>query len=255
MRLGVRWLMSDVADELYVLAPHSFTEARNARVAEAKNGGDRSAATELAGLKRPTVAAWLVNLLALRRPDSLAELITVGERLRTAQDSVSPGGQAGKRLRELAQERRGAIETVLATVRSLVSEAGEPEPSPAQLAEAESTFAAAMADEEAAREIRAGRLLKPLSYSGFGSFGLGSAGGSAAGAGRARPSAAPGDADDDAEQRRSAAQARVDEARETVARTIDGERAAAAVVEGLTVELDRLRERIDQARTIPPQGR
>src|SRR5688500_15274464 len=102
--------MSDVVDELYVLPPHSFTEARNARVTEAKGAGDRAAAAELTGLKRPTVGAWLVNLVALRRPEAVAELIAVGERLRAAQDAVGPGGQAGRRLRELAEERRGAIE-------------------------------------------------------------------------------------------------------------------------------------------------
>src|SRR5688572_10556695 len=164
--------MSDVVDELYTLPPHSFTEARNTRVAEAKNAGDRAAATQLGALKRPTIGAWLVNLVALRRPDAVAELIAVGERLRTVQDSVTPGSQAGHRLRELAEQRRGAIEDVLTTIRTLVSEAGEPEPSAAQLAEAESTFAAAMVDEDAAREVRAGRLLRPLSYSGFGSFGM-----------------------------------------------------------------------------------
>ena len=240
--------MSDVADELYVLPPHSFTEARNARVTEAKSAGDRGAAGELAGLKRPTVGAWLVNLVALRRPDAVAELIAVGERLRAAQDAVSPGGQAGRRLRELAEERRGAIESVLGAVRGLVSEAGEPEPSAAQLAEAEATFAAAMADEDAAGEVRAGRLVRPLSYSGFGSFGVGFSAGTAGGAGRAAPAATAADAENDAARRRAAAQTRVDEARETVARTTEEERAAAAVVERLTEDLDRMRQRVDEAR-------
>jgi hypothetical protein len=244
--------MSDVADELYALPPHSFTEARNSRAAEAKSAGDRATATQLAGLKRPTIGAWLVNLVALRRPDTVAELIAVGERLRTVQDSVTPGSQAGNRLRELAEQRRGAIEDVLTTIRTLVSEAGEPEPSAAQLAEAESTFAAAMVDEDAAREVRAGRLLRPLSYSGFGSFGVASAG--AGRTGRAAEPAAD-ESEDAAAQRRSAAQTRVDEARDALVRASDDERAAAAVVDQLAEELDRLRARVDEARAATQSAR
>jgi hypothetical protein len=243
--------MRDVVDALYELPPHAFTEARNARAAEAKRTGDRDTAAALAGLKRPTIGAWLVNLVALRRPDAVAELIAVGERLRRAQESVTPGGQAGRRLRELAEQRRGAIEHVLETIRALVAEAGEPEPSATQLTEAESTFAAAMADEEAAGEVRAGRLLRPLLYSGFGSFGTASAGAITDTGRTARGAAAPtapDEAEDAAAQRRSAAQERVDEARDALARAADVERAAAAVVDQLTEELDRLRERVDQAR-------
>jgi hypothetical protein len=248
--------MNDVVDELYALPPHSFTEARNTRVTEAKSAGDRATATLLAALKRPTIGAWLVNLVALRRPDAVAELIAVGERLRTVQDSVTPGSQAGHRLRELAEQRRGAIEEILAMIRTLVSEAGEPEPSAAQLAEAESTFAAAMVDEDAAREVRAGRLLRPLSYSGFGSFGVAAAGATAGAGqtGRGGETAAD-ESEEAAAARRSAAQARVDEARDALVRASDGERAAAAVVDQLAEELDRLRERVDEARAAAQAAR
>jgi hypothetical protein len=260
--------MSDVADELYALPPHSFTEARNARVAEAKNAGERDRAAALGALKRPTVGAWLVNLVALRRSDALADLVATGQRLRTAQDGVTPGGEAGRRIRELAEQRRVAIEAVLATVRALVADAGEPEPSAAQLAEAESTFAAAMADDDAAEQARSGRLLKPLSYSGFGSFGFGSPdlwspgpGGGPPAPGRstaAGRSTAPGD-DASAEaalaERQAAAQARVDEARASMDRAVAAERAAAAEVQRLTDELDRIRERVDQARASAQSAR
>jgi hypothetical protein len=193
--------------------------------------------------------------VALRRPDAVAELIAVGERLRTVQDSVTPGSQAGHRLRELAEQRRGAIEEVLTTIRTLVSEAGEPEPSAAQLAEAESTFAAAMVDEDAAREVRAGRLLRPLSYSGFGS----ASAGATVSAGRTGREGAAATAAEESEEaaavRRSAAQTRVDEARDALVRASDDERAAAAVVDQLAEELDRLRERVDEARAAAQAAR
>ena len=62
----------EIGDRLYTLPPAAFTAARDAAVGEARQAGDRATATELAGLRRPTQAAWLVNLLALSRPEHFA---------------------------------------------------------------------------------------------------------------------------------------------------------------------------------------
>ena len=238
--------MPDIGDELYALPPQSFTAARNTRVAEARNSGDREAAERLAALKRPTVSAWLVNLVALRRPAAVAELIAVGESIRAAQGTLTPGRQAAAALRDLSTQRRQAIDAVLADVRALAAEAGDPAPDTQHLAEAESTFAAAMADEESARLVRSGRLLKPLSYSGFGQPALGGTA-SSAGPGRRPQAAVPADTAD-VEARRAAAQARVDEARGALADAVEAEREAVAGAERVAEELSRLRERHEEAR-------
>ena len=52
---------------LYEAPPEGFVAGRAAAVAAAKKAGDTATAKRLAALRKPTVAAWLVNLLALRR--------------------------------------------------------------------------------------------------------------------------------------------------------------------------------------------
>ena len=170
---------SDGADTLYALPPKAFTAARDERVAAARNAGDRTLATELGALKRPTVGAWLVNLVALRRPDTVESLVDLGQAIRDAQGVVSAA-----ELRELSNRRRAELDAAIALVRRLATEAGETA-TPAQLSEAEGTLAAAMADPEAADQVRAARLLKPLTYSGFGGAAFG-------GSAPVRPGAAPG---------------------------------------------------------------
>jgi hypothetical protein len=155
--------VDEIAGELYALPPAGFTAARDAAIASARESGDRAAAKALAALKRPTQAAHLVNLLALRRPDVLSDLLTLGERIRDAQGTVTAA-----ELRELSGQRRSALNAALRVCRSLAVEAGSEEPTAQQLGEAEATLTAAMADDSAAGEVRAGRVTKALSYAGFG---------------------------------------------------------------------------------------
>ena len=84
---------TDVPDEsrseqLYAAPPDGFVAARAAAVAAARQAGDRDTAKRLGALKKPTVAAWLVNLLALRRPELLDELVELAAALRSAQRNL-----------------------------------------------------------------------------------------------------------------------------------------------------------------------
>jgi hypothetical protein len=155
--------VDDIGNELYGLPPSSFTSARDAAVAQARADGDQAAARQLAALKRPTQGAFLVNLLALRRPDIITELIELGEQIREAQGVVSAA-----QLRDLTNLRRSALAAALAQCRKLAESAGAGVPSDAQLAEASETLSAAMADPAAAEQVRAGRVVKALHYAGFG---------------------------------------------------------------------------------------
>jgi hypothetical protein len=104
-----------------------------------------------------------VNLLALRRPDVVADLILLGEQIRDAQGRVSAAD-----LRELSNRRRTDLSSALALCRALVDETGAGAPTAAQVSEAQATLAAAMADPVAADVVRSGRVVKALSYAGFG---------------------------------------------------------------------------------------
>ncbi|MFC4148398.1 hypothetical protein ACFO0M_19265 [Micromonospora mangrovi] len=150
--------------QLYATPPDRFVAARDAAVAEARRAGDPATARQLARLRRPTVAAWLVNLLAIRRPDLVADLVQLAESLRAAQRELR-----GAKLRELSAQRRAVVGALVAEVRRLA--AAEPDAPPTgklPLAEVEATLNAALSDAEVAEQVRAGRLLRATHYAGFG---------------------------------------------------------------------------------------
>ncbi|NYH44927.1 hypothetical protein HNR22_004654 [Micromonospora jinlongensis] len=155
---------TELVQQLYRTPPDRFVAARDAAVSDARRSGDPSTARQLARLRRPTVAAWLVNLLAIRRPELVADLVELADELRTAQRELR-----GPRLRELSAQRRAVVGALVAEVRKLA--AAEPDAPPAgrlPLAEVEATLNAAFSDAEVAEQVRAGRLLRAASYAGFG---------------------------------------------------------------------------------------
>ncbi|HKN98159.1 MAG TPA: hypothetical protein VJX10_13655, partial [Pseudonocardiaceae bacterium] len=72
---------SDVATELYGGPRDDFVAARSARAADARAAGDRELAKRINALRKPTVAAWLVNQMVRRYPDEMAELADLADEL------------------------------------------------------------------------------------------------------------------------------------------------------------------------------
>jgi DNA repair exonuclease SbcCD ATPase subunit len=149
---------------MYEAPPDGFVAARAAAVADARKAGDSNAAKRLAALRKPTVAAWVVNLLALRRPDLIDELVELATALRTAQR-----GLKGDELRELTTQRRQVVSALVAAARKLAVEE-DPGMGGAKLplAEVEATLTAALAEPEIAAQVRTGRLIRAATYAGFG---------------------------------------------------------------------------------------
>jgi hypothetical protein len=149
---------------MYEAPPDGFVAARAAAVADARKAGDSDAAKRLAALRKPTVAAWVVNLLALRRPDLIDELVELATALRTAQR-----GLKGDELRELTTQRRQVVSALVAAARKLAVEE-DPGMGGAKLplAEVEATLTAALAEPEIAAQVRTGRLIRAATYAGFG---------------------------------------------------------------------------------------
>ena len=143
------------ADALYALPRDEFTPARDVRVREAKAAGDKPLASQLGKLRRPTVAAWLVNNLARRRPAELAELAALGETMRAAHQQLD-----GPALRRLSEQRRELVAALGRSVRELAEAAGEEVSDPVSR-ELEGMFATALADPAAARALASGRLSSP----------------------------------------------------------------------------------------------
>ncbi len=154
--------VDEIADQLYALAPRSFTAARDAEAARAKKEGDRAAADALKALRRPTVSAWLANLLVRQRSRQVTRLLSLGDQLRRAQAEL-----AGEELRRLARPRHEAI-AELCHEATVAAEGSGEKVSEAARRELEGTLEAAVADPEAAAALRSGRLTGALRYSGLG---------------------------------------------------------------------------------------
>jgi hypothetical protein len=153
--------LDEIVRELYVLPPTNFVAARNELVRQARAAGSRDVAERLQRLRRPTRSAWLVNLLA-RDPTAMQRLSALGRELRDAQT-----GLAGTELRRLAEQRRQLIADLLDRAQAHAAESGV-RVTPAVLSEVEATLQAALVDLAGALTIRNGRLVRPLSHSGFG---------------------------------------------------------------------------------------
>lgn len=154
----------DLIRALYEAPPDGFVAGRAAAIAEAKRAGDAETARRLAALRKPTVAAWLVNLLALRRPELIDELVELSTALRSAQR-----GLRGEQLRELSTQRRQVVSALVNAAQRLAVE-DDPGLRGAKLpmAEVESTLTAALAEPEIAEQVRSGRLVRAATYAGFG---------------------------------------------------------------------------------------
>ena len=153
--------LDDIVRGLYVLPPADFVAARNELVRQARAAGSREVAERLQQLRRPTRSAWLVNLLA-RDSAAMQRLSALGRELRDAQT-----GLAGPELRNLAEQRRRLFSDLLDQARAQAADAGVRVTSTVLL-EVEATLQAALVDLAGALTVRNGRLVRPLSHSGFG---------------------------------------------------------------------------------------
>jgi hypothetical protein len=185
--------LQEVAHELYGLLPSEFIKARD-EAAKAARATDRALSDEIKGLRRPSTAAWAVNLLAREKPELLEQVLALGVSLRQAQ-----AGLQGEELRNLTRQRRQLVAAVVGEVRALASSAG------VRLTETvarqvEDTLTAAMSDETAAAAVHSGMLTESLASTGLGSLALGNVVGIVPGRLHVVPSAPP----DDAEEREKA---------------------------------------------------
>jgi hypothetical protein len=151
----------DFVSDLYALPPEQFIAARDEAVKQAKAAGDRRLAAEIGKLRRPTVAAWVVNRLAQERPEMVEELLDLGEALRSAQRNLR-----GEELRELSLQRRALVSALAREAVVLARREHRRDNLP--VAEVEATLTAALADPDVAEMVRTGQLTRTVEYTGFG---------------------------------------------------------------------------------------
>ncbi|SDG37615.1 transposase [Microbacterium pygmaeum] len=216
-----------VAAELYALPPDEFTAARNTHAA----GAPRSLAARIKALRKPTAAAWAVDLLA--REGQLADALELSAQLREAQDDLDAA-----ELGRLSRQRRQLVTALAGQAVDLAAQRGVTI-SGAARTDVEKTINAAVMDAAAAVAVMTARLVRPLEASGFDPVDLTDAvGGSLPGV----PDSPPPSRDDLAERR----------ARKEAERALrDAERAAGEAdreLDKLEARLTKSRERGDQLR-------
>ncbi|MEV0250418.1 hypothetical protein AB0H76_27745 [Nocardia sp. NPDC050712] len=187
--------VDDVARDLYGLDPAEFVAARTARVKDARDAGDKALATAIGKLRKPTVTAWTVNLLARSAPEDVDALLQLGAALRSAQRELS-----GDQLRTLTAQRQQVVNALAKRAGALAGEHGHPV-GETVLREVGQTLSAALADDEVAERVHTGTLTTAATYEGFGPEGpaLVAVGGTEHKSAR-KPAPEPADDDESARQ-------------------------------------------------------
>ncbi|NKX88899.1 hypothetical protein [Nocardia coubleae] len=233
--------IDDVAGELYGLDPADFVATRTERAAQARDDGDRELAKAIGALRKPTVAAWTVNLLARHAPKEIAALLDLGDALRSAQRQLS-----GDKLRALGAQRQQVVNAMTKRAGELAAEHDRPA-SEQVLREVGQTLTAALADPDVADQVRAGVLPATVTYDGFGPAGLVAitGGKGKAPAKKARPKKSTEDAE---AARRAEAKQELDDAESGLAEAEAARNEAEEAAAQAKSELDEVEQRIEQLR-------
>lgn len=154
-------------DELYGLPLEQFIPERAALTKALRAEKRRDEAAAVAGLRKPSVAAWAVNQLVRSQASSVKALFAAGDELREAQARLLAGTGDGAALRAANERERAAVDELVQAARGLLSSDGH-ELSPAVVDRVADTLHAAALDESAREQVREGRLERELRHVGLG---------------------------------------------------------------------------------------
>ena len=153
-------------DELFAAEPSTFVARRNALVHELAADKQADAKTRVHELRRPTVAAWMVNLLYRERRSELDELIAAGAELRSAQQALLDGN-GSKAFAAATERERKATTRLQDEARTLLESHGR---APATELHQITATLRALARDPRANEAFHGRLSEALEPPGFDSL-------------------------------------------------------------------------------------
>jgi hypothetical protein len=154
--------LDTAVDALYARPLDEFIAARDAAVRQATDSGDKLGAARVKRLRKPSVAAWVINQVAREHPDEIGALADLGDELRAATQDRDRA-----RIRALDHLRRERTDGLVRVVRE-AGEVGGRSVSSAVLDRMTETLTAAVMDPDAAAAVLAGRLSRALQHVGFG---------------------------------------------------------------------------------------
>lgn len=143
----------EITAALYAGSPEAFVASRKDRASEVD---DAELASRILALRKPSIAAWVVNVFAQQRAGQLGEALRLAAELREAQDELDAPGLA-----KLGRERRALTRRLAETAAELAGSRGE-RITPATREAVERSISAAFFDPLAASAVASGRLLRAL---------------------------------------------------------------------------------------------
>ena len=154
-------------DRLYQLTPAEFTAARNALASERKAARDAAGSTRVRALAKPTVVAWIVNILYWKHRGLFDGLVTAMAELAAAQREA-PTGAGASALREATRRKTEQLQQLVQVAERRLVDAGS-QPGPSVLPRVGATLEALASPRPkgAAGAPHAGRLASELQPSGF----------------------------------------------------------------------------------------
>ena len=157
--------LDEAIDELYGASLDEFVAERTRLAKELRDAGNREEAQAVAKLRKPNVAAWVLNQLARRNRREIDLLLDAGHRLREAQAGAM-AGQEQEAFEAARKAQSDALRRLTRETRQLLAEerGGGSATVLNQVEEALRTAAVS----GAGRELLArGRFVEPLKASGF----------------------------------------------------------------------------------------
>ncbi|MFD6699480.1 MULTISPECIES: transposase [unclassified Microbacterium] len=145
--------LETIAAGLYTVPLGDFVSSRNARAKEAENG---DVAESIRALRKPSVAAWVVNVFARERAEQLGRALQLADELREAQADID-----AVTLAQLTRQRRALTDQLAADAAALATARGE-RVTPATREAVRQTITAAFFDPLAAAAVASGRLVHEL---------------------------------------------------------------------------------------------
>jgi hypothetical protein len=150
-------------DRLYGLPLDEFTRSRDELARRIRREGNGGLAAEIKQLRKPSLAAWVVNQLARQRELDMQRLFKAGEQLAGAQVEAIRA-HSGDAFLDARRDQQHALEALAARAREILVDAGR---GPAVLDRVVSTLRAGSLTEDGRVLLKSGRLTEELEPPGF----------------------------------------------------------------------------------------
>jgi hypothetical protein len=166
-RLTITSVPVESPEDLYGLPLDRFVPSRTALVKALRVEKRREEASEVAALRKPSVAAWAVNQLVRTQPEALRGLFGAGDDLARTQAQAAAGKGGGDAMRDASRRQRDVLSELLAAAEGLLSSQGQAL-TQATMERVAETLRAAANDPDARQQVAGGCLTRELRFVGVG---------------------------------------------------------------------------------------